>query len=280
MTLIAACIGVVKKGSEVSSMYFASDSRFSWGGTKSSPRYDEGMKVFCSLQHPYTFAYCGNVLFPLHTLERIIIKIDCDLFFEQTDEQFSNKLSSIRTEIESSLINYSNPKPSFTILLASRESYYNFHLGKITSIGGSINHGEIILPKQSKIVEIQIIDIQTASECSDTADVVWSFQCAAPARQSISRNPNIRPIAGAERRLAEASDVGREGVQWNLQSLLGSNNRATFFSPLRKYLGIGVWPDIGMRVGLVLPCGILALPFGLFKRRGGRRDVGATTGTI
>ncbi len=62
--------------------------------------------------------------------------------------------SSIRTEIESSIINYPNPKPSFTILFASRESYYNFHLGKITSNEGCINHEEIILPRQSKIVYV------------------------------------------------------------------------------------------------------------------------------
>ncbi len=82
MTLIAAWVGVdnKKEGRKISSIYFAADSRFSWRYTKSSSKYDEGMKVFCSLQHPYIFAYCGDVLFPLHTLERIIYKIDCGLF--------------------------------------------------------------------------------------------------------------------------------------------------------------------------------------------------------
>lgn len=156
MTLIAAWIGVdcKKSGGQISSIYFAADSRFSWGNTKSSPKYDEGMKVFCSLQHPYIFAYCGDVLFPLHTLERVTYKIDCDLFFEQTDNNFLKKLLSIRTEIESSLMNYPNPKPSFSILFASRESYYSFHLGEIKSDKGNISCEEIRLPNKSQIVYI------------------------------------------------------------------------------------------------------------------------------
>ena len=156
MTLIAAWIGVdcKKGGGKISSIYFASDSRFSWGYATSSPKYDEGMKVFCSLLHPYIFAYCGDVLFPLHTLERIIYKIDRGLFFEQTDNDFLNKLSSVRTEIESSLMNYPEPKPSFSILFASRESYYNFHLGEINSDKGDISCKEIKLPNSSQVVYI------------------------------------------------------------------------------------------------------------------------------
>lgn len=156
MTLIAAWIGVdcKKCGDKISSIYFASDSRFSWKNTESSPRYDEGMKVFCSLQHPYIFAYCGDVLFPLHTLERIIYKIDCGLFFELTDNNFSKKLSSVKTEIESSLMKYPNPKPAFSILFASRESYYDFHLGEIKSENGNISCQEIGLPNKSQIVYV------------------------------------------------------------------------------------------------------------------------------
>ena len=154
MTLIASWIGVdsKKNGSQVSSIYFAADSRFSWKDTNPPQKYDEGIKVFCSLQHPYIFAYCGDVLFPLHTPERIIYKIDCGLFFERTDNNFLKKLSSVRTEIESSLSKYPNPKPSFSILFASRESYYDFHLGKITSDKGNISYEEIVLPNKSQIV--------------------------------------------------------------------------------------------------------------------------------
>lgn len=154
MTLLAAWVGVdcKKDGNKISSIYFAADSRFSWGDTKLSPVYDEGMKVFCSLHYPYIFAYCGDVLFPLHTLERIIYKIDCGLFFEQPKDNFITKLSSVANEIGSSLVNYPNPKPSFSILFASRESYYDFHLGEIKSEKGNINCEEIKLPNKSQIV--------------------------------------------------------------------------------------------------------------------------------
>lgn len=156
MTLIAAWIGVdcKKSGNKISSIYFAADSRFSWGETESSPRYDEGMKTFCSLKYPYIFAYCGDVLFPLHTLERIIYKIDCGLFFEQASNDFTNKLLSFKTEIESSLMNYPYPKLSFSILFASRESYYDFHLGEIKCNEGNISCNEIELPNRSMIVYV------------------------------------------------------------------------------------------------------------------------------
>lgn len=88
---------------------------------------------------------------PRHTLERIIYKIDFDLFFEQTADNFSLKLLTIKAEIVSALNNYPQ-KTSFTVLFASRESYYDFHLGKIVSTEGYISHEEIMLPNKSKIV--------------------------------------------------------------------------------------------------------------------------------
>lgn len=153
MTLIAAWVGVdcKKQGNEIASIYFASDSRFSWGDNNSFSKYDEGMKVFCSRNHPYIFAYCGDVLFPLHTLERIIYKIDFDLFFDPTDNSFLSKLLAIKTEITVALKNYPS-KPSFTILFASRESYYEFHLCSISSDKGTVTYQEIELPNKSEIV--------------------------------------------------------------------------------------------------------------------------------
>ena len=67
MILIAAWVGVdcKKEVNKVSSIYFASDSRFLWGNN--SLKYDEDIKVFCSLKHPYIFRYCGDVLFPAHS---------------------------------------------------------------------------------------------------------------------------------------------------------------------------------------------------------------------
>ncbi|MEP2508894.1 MAG: hypothetical protein ABJH72_06030 [Reichenbachiella sp.] len=63
MTLIISWIGVddKKDGKEISSIYIASDSRYTWGKAK---RYDYGLKVFGSSKHPEIFGFCGDVLFP------------------------------------------------------------------------------------------------------------------------------------------------------------------------------------------------------------------------
>lgn len=151
MTLLAAWVGVdnKKEGNKISSIYFASDSRFSWNRLC---HYDEGMKVFCSLRYPYIFGYCGDVLFPLHTLERIIYKIDTDLFFNPNTGRFEDKLEIIRTEIATSLQSYPQLAQDFSIICAYREAYYNFHLGKIWSKGKVVKCEELPLPDKSAIV--------------------------------------------------------------------------------------------------------------------------------
>ena len=66
MTLIVSGAGLdcKKEGNKVSSIYFASDSRFSWIEGNRYRKFDEGVKVLCSLRHPYIFANCGDVTFP------------------------------------------------------------------------------------------------------------------------------------------------------------------------------------------------------------------------
>ncbi|MCM1076730.1 MAG: hypothetical protein NC411_05155 [Bacteroides sp.] len=151
MTLIAAWVGVdcKKEGNKISSIYIASDSRFSWN---TNCHYDEGIKVFCSLRHPYIFGYCGDVLFPLHILERIIYKIDIDLLFSPNINSFRDELEIIKEEIESSLCSYPPLLQDFSIICASRKSYYDFHLGKIWSKGKTVGCEEIGLPNKSSIV--------------------------------------------------------------------------------------------------------------------------------
>lgn len=144
MTLLAAWVGMdcKKDGDKISSIYFASDSRFSWNAYS---HYDEGVKVFCSLKYPYIFGYCGDVLFPLHSLERIIYKIDSDLLFPPNIASFNDKLEIIKNEIESSLHNYPPLPQDFSIICACRESYYDFHLGKIWSSGKIVKCKELPL---------------------------------------------------------------------------------------------------------------------------------------
>lgn len=148
MTLIAAWAGLdgKKDGPRVASIYFASDSRFSWSTGK---HYDEGRKVFCSLKYPYIFAYCGDVTFPLNSIERIIDKIDCDMFFPSEHCDFKEKLETIAEELRTSLNLYPFPNAKFTILVASRESTYCFHVGKIVWKSNQLLTEELELPKSS-----------------------------------------------------------------------------------------------------------------------------------
>lgn len=154
MTLIAAWAGLdcKKDGNKVSSIYFASDSRFSWETDNSSLKYDEGIKVFCSLKYPYLFGYCGDVLFPVHSIERILYKIDCDLFFNTEACSFTNKMQVICKEIETSIRLYPFHSVSFSIIFASRESYYDFHVGLITYCNETIQAKELPIPSASNLI--------------------------------------------------------------------------------------------------------------------------------
>ena len=71
MTLIVAWIGVddKKKGKEISSLYIASDSRYSTGV---KDKFDFGIKVFGASKYPEIFGFCGDVLFPSMILGQII----------------------------------------------------------------------------------------------------------------------------------------------------------------------------------------------------------------
>lgn len=67
MTLLLSWIG--KDSRKTSSVYIASDSRFSWGKTK---KYDYGRKVFALQNSPDILGYCGDVLYPTMILNQII----------------------------------------------------------------------------------------------------------------------------------------------------------------------------------------------------------------
>ncbi len=76
MTSFAAWGGVDSRG--MSSFYFASDSRISWG---IPAKWDAGRKLFASSTHPDIFGYCGDVLFPSLILSQVVDLVDHDLLF-------------------------------------------------------------------------------------------------------------------------------------------------------------------------------------------------------
>lgn len=67
MTLLLSWVG--KDSRKISSVYIASDSRFSWGTTD---KYDFGRKVFAMQNSPDIVGYCGDVLYPSLVISQIM----------------------------------------------------------------------------------------------------------------------------------------------------------------------------------------------------------------
>ncbi|CAM1364022.1 hypothetical protein [Tenacibaculum xiamenense] len=149
MTLIISWIGVddKKDGKEISSIYIASDSRYTWG---SSEKFDNGIKVFGSIKFPEIFGFCGDVLFPSIVLGQLIPQIDNGILIDELNN-CKCKNEKVFKFISSSFEMY--PKKilgnSFTILHGTRFGK-KFRLFKIsyTAINGLQNQ-EIELPRIS-----------------------------------------------------------------------------------------------------------------------------------
>lgn len=149
MTLIISWIGVddKKDGKEISSIYIASDSRYTWGN---SEKFDNGIKVFGSTKFPEIFGFCGDVLFPSTILGQLIPQIDNGILIDELDN-CEHKNEKVFNFIYSSLEMY--PKKflgnSFTILHGTRFDK-EFRLFKTTfSIISGLQNQEIKLPRIS-----------------------------------------------------------------------------------------------------------------------------------
>lgn len=120
MTLIISWIGVddKKSGKEISSLYIASDSRYSVG-TKT--KFDYGIKVFGALKFPEIFGFCGDVLFPSIILGQIIPQIDNGILLKRSDD-CNSKNTKIFNYINTSLEEYPTSLlgDTFTIIHGTR----------------------------------------------------------------------------------------------------------------------------------------------------------------
>lgn len=79
MTMIVGWVAVDQRSP--ASAYIASDSRFTWGGTKDSV-FEYGRKVFACKNSADIFAYCGDVLFSSLALARVVEMADNGLLYE------------------------------------------------------------------------------------------------------------------------------------------------------------------------------------------------------
>lgn len=151
MTLIASWVATDDKptGKKISSVYFCSDSRFSW--TANGKVYDMGKKVYACSLYPEIFCFCGDVDFPTTTLQSLITEIDNGLLFG-IEEVFEQKEKIIADFIIQALNQY--PKE----VLAQRFVIYHascisqeFYMSEYRYDGSVIVVKDIALPSESSI---------------------------------------------------------------------------------------------------------------------------------
>lgn len=129
MTLLVAwaALDSKKKGPEVSSIYFATDSRYSWLDGKHN---DYCQKTFYSKKYPELFAFCGDVNFPKRAIKDVIGEIDSTVYFNNM-LTFENKMKFVENSLKKSRSKYEKELvEKFTILYGTRVSYYDFHVAR------------------------------------------------------------------------------------------------------------------------------------------------------
>lgn len=122
MTLLVSWIG--KDSRKISSFYIASDSRISWD---KKTKFDYGQKVFAFSNSPDILGYCGDVMYPIITINQILDMDKNDILFPPNSnihersniifKQLQNKFK----EYPSSVMN-----PSLEIIHISRDNEVDF----------------------------------------------------------------------------------------------------------------------------------------------------------
>lgn len=182
MTLIVSWVSTDDKpsGKKVSAIYFCADSRFSW--TPTGKVYDMGKKVYNCKKYPEIFCFCGDVDFPINTIQGLVDEIDNDLTFEK-DAQIEVKRSVITEFISQSLQNY--PKEvlaqTFSIFHASCLKQ-EFYITEYPFDGNGIKVVDHVLPGISQ-------KVFSAGSGSELFDNMWREACKSNVNeQYTSRN--------------------------------------------------------------------------------------------
>lgn len=151
MTTLVAWLGVDSRGP--ASVYLASDSRITWGG---STPWDRGRKLFVCRQQAYLFGYCGEAFFPSQVLGQVTEQIDADLLRGSDPDDSAHQIVSVVFE----MLRDRPPAVSgeFQVMLAQRSGdgmSSTFHLH--TSRFPSSTAPEIVrhtLPGQSGVIGV------------------------------------------------------------------------------------------------------------------------------
>lgn len=209
MTTLISWTGVDPRGS--SSIYLASDSRISWD---KKDTWDNGRKLFSSINSPEMFGFCGDVVFPIQVLGQIVEQIDNGVLFVKGEEHTS-KQNKVYALIKKSFKVYPNGyKNKFRILYATKISEgmdSEFYLSSISWNPDTkwkiVNHP---LPSYSGLIESAGTGEQSikdwyikwqSSESNRTSRSVFSAFC-----QSLSSGDD--PLSGGSPQLL---GIYREG---------------------------------------------------------------------
>jgi hypothetical protein len=151
MTTLIAWIGVDSRGP--ASLYFASDSQYSWGNRES---WSFGKKIFASKAYPDILAYCGDVTFPSTILNQLVEHIDIGLLYSQEDN-YQKKNQKIFNSIQLSFENYPvSQRNDFHIVHGCREGDRMnsvFHIFKISYKDNDWKNEKLVLPNASKLID-------------------------------------------------------------------------------------------------------------------------------
>jgi hypothetical protein len=142
-----------------SALYFASDSRITWGDGR---RWDFCKKIFSSNTEPEILGFCGDVLFPVQALGQVISLIDSECLYEKSDST-RKKFIKIAEVIEQIYSTYPEPHSSpFTII-------HGIRLGE-----GNLTKFEVNMLTWSKVdgFKIELIPTLEKFEQSDPKLIV------------------------------------------------------------------------------------------------------------
>lgn len=152
MTSFVSWAGVDTHGT--ASLYFATDSRISWGG---SQQWDHGRKVFAARTTPDLFAFVGDVLYPTLLLDQVLSQVDSGLFFESNDAPLM-RWTRVEAAVRRPFKDYPLPLIGFTILYATRQgsgTSAEFHVWSLThDAKGKWYSGAVPLPDHSGVLQV------------------------------------------------------------------------------------------------------------------------------
>lgn len=150
MTLVASWVSVDDKptGKVPAAIYIGSDSQYTWPDGRN---YGLGQKTFCCFNSPEIFGFCGDVLFPLNTINQLVSLIDSSCLFTP-DESAETKNEIVFQFVNDALKNYPLHNITFSIIYGTRVNGCFSVMRIKTSPDHCLISEKISIPPQSSII--------------------------------------------------------------------------------------------------------------------------------